>query len=126
MVISLDGLLLPPNIDGTAELFANDTTRRTVSMKLITKLSTAEKWRITVSFPDAALSPEFLADFYDKCAEMRTQSGQIQFVSPYDGEEKLITAKCVERTLPKALNLSFGTFARPKFYTGAGAVFEEV
>lgn len=123
MILNINGLLLPPSIDGKAELTADDTTRRTVSGRLITKLAATEKWRITVAFGDDALTENYMADFYDMCAAMRTHAGQIHFVSPYDGTEKLITAKCVERTLPRAVNICRGAV---QYYTGAGAVFEEV
>lgn len=123
MVTQIDGLRLPPSLDSSAELFNRDTQRRTVSGRLITKLDTTEKWRATVSFETAALSLDFQAAFYGKCLEMRTAAKEIKLISPYDGQEKTITAKCVSRAAPSAFNLYQ---RRPQYYVKAEAVFEEV
>lgn len=123
MVKSIDGLLMPPHISGTAELFNRDNTRRTVSGRLITKLDPVQKWRVIVSFDDDVLSRELQAQFYAKCLSMRAASAPIVFVSPYDGADITITARCVGRNTPKIVNLYKRS---PQFYNGAGAVFEQV
>lgn len=123
MIKEIDGLKLPPSISGGAELFNRDTQRRTVSGRLITKLDSKEKWRVTVSFEAFSLSLDFQAKFYAKCLAMRAQAKTVAFVSPYDGALKLITAKCISRTAPQALNIYKGA---PQIYGGVGAVFEEV
>jgi hypothetical protein len=123
MIKQIDNLKLPPSLSGSTELFNRDTQRRTVSGRLITKLDTTEKWRVTVSFDAVSLSLPFQAEFYNKCLEMRLQAKQIIFVSPYDGAEKTITAKCIGKSIPSPTNLYGG---KPQFYTKIGAVFEEV
>lgn len=123
MITQIDGLRLPSSLGGSAELFNRDVQRRTASGRLITKLDATEKWRLTVSFVNSALSRELQAEFYNKCLSMRRKAGEISFISPYDGEEKTITAKCVRRATPSPFNLYKG---RPEFYVKAGAVFEEV
>lgn len=115
--------MLPPSITGTAELFNRDTTKRTVSGRLITKLDPIQKWRVTVSYDDVSLSLDYQAQFYSKCLDMRMHARPVVFISPYDGSEITITAKCISRNVPSAVNL----YKRaPQFYKGAGAVFEEV
>lgn len=122
MVLQIDDLKLPPSITGAAELFNRDTQRRTVSGRLITKLDPAQKWRVSVSF-DAALDTEYQAAFYAKCLDMRRNARQISFISPYDGTVVAVAAKCISRSVPSAFSL----FKRkPEYYTGAGAVFEQV
>ena len=69
------------------------------------------------------LSLEYQAQFYAKCLAMRTTAKTITFISPYDGTEKTITAKCISRIRPTAVNLYQGA---PQLYKSAGAVFEEV
>lgn len=123
MIKEIDGLKLPPSITGSAELFNRDTQRRTVSSRLITKLDSKEKWRVTVSFETFSLSLAFQSQFYAKCLAMRAQSKSVAFISPYDGTEKVITAKCVSRVAPRPTNIYKGA---PQFYGGVGAVFEEV
>ncbi len=123
MIKSIDGLLLPPSITGTAEQFNRDSQKRTVSGRLITKLDPVQKWRVTVAFDDFALSLDYQAQFYAKCLAMRLSAKTIVFVSPYDGSEVTITAKCISRSTPQPTNLHKRT---PQFYIKAGAVFEEV
>lgn len=123
MIKEIDGLKLPPSVEGTAELMNRDTTRRTVSGRLITKLDPNEKWKVTASFESFSLALEFQKSFYDKCLAMRTTSAEITFISPYDGTEKTIKAKCTQRTAPTALNIYGG---KPQLYSKVGAVFEEV
>ena len=123
MIKSIDGLLLPPSITGSAELFNRDTQKRTVSGRLITKLDPVQKWRVTVSFDDFALSLDYQAQFYAKCLAARLSAKTIVFVSPYDGTEVTISAKCISRSVPEPTNL----YQRiPQFYTRAGAVFEQI
>lgn len=123
MIKEIDGLKLPPSISGGAELFNRDFQKRTVSGRLITKLDSTEKWRVTFSFDIASLALSFQAQFYAKCLVMRSTSKSITFVSPYDGTEKTITVKCVSRAMPQALNIYQ---SKPQLYGGVGAVFEEV
>lgn len=123
MVLQIDDLKLPPSISGSAELFNRDSQKRTVSGRLITKLDTSEKWRLTVSYEESALTLDFQARFYAKCLEMRSGALPVTFISPYDGEEYTVTAKCVSRAAPSAFSLFK---RRPEYYIKAGAVFEEV
>ena len=123
MIKSIDGLLLPPSIEGTPYLSNRDVQRQTVSGRLITKLDPTEKWVVPVSFETVSFSLEFQAAFYAKCLAMRSTAATVVFVSPYDGTEKTITAKCTSRAAPSAFNL----FNRvPQFYKKIGATFQEV
>lgn len=119
----IDTLHVPENIDATAELQNFDTQRRTVSNKLITKLSPYEKWKVTVKFSTEVFSLDFQKSFYEKCLEMRNTSKSITFVSPYSGEDVTITAKCVSRVAPSRLVI---VNRRPVLYKDVEAVFEEV
>ena len=123
MVLQIDNLKLPPSITGAAELFNRDTQRRTVSGRLIAKLDPVQKWRVTVAFDSYALDTAYQAQFYAKCLDMRRNSRAVTFISPYDGSMVTISAKCISRNIPSAFNLSG---RKPEYYTGAGAVFEEV
>lgn len=123
MIVSVDGLKMPAAISGSTELFNNDTQRRTASQRLITKLSPTEKWRVTVEYDTDMMTVEFQAAFYKKCAAMRTKSAAVTFISPYDGEVRTITAKCVSRSTPEA---AYMYKQKPMLYRKVGAVFEEV
>ena len=123
MVKQIGELKLPPDIAGTAELFNDDTSQRTVSGRLVTKLAPTEKWRLTVAFETAALSPELQAAFYAVCVSARTTATTITFISPYDGQIHTATCRCTERNIPAILSLSKGA---PRLYSNIGAVFEEI
>lgn len=123
MVLQIDDLKLPPSLGGTAELINRDTQRQTVSGRLITKLDPVEKWKLTVSFEAIALASAYHAAFYDKCALMRKEAKPVTFISPYDGQEKTVQCKCIERVSPEAVKLYQ---RRPWLYRGAGAVFQEI
>lgn len=123
MVLQIDDLKLPPSLGGTAELINRDTQRQTVSGRLITKLDPVEKWKLTVSFEAIALARAYHAAFYDKCALMRKEAKPVTFISPYDGQEKTVQCKCIERVSPEAVKLYQ---RRPWLYRGAGAVFQEI
>ncbi|MPN07416.1 hypothetical protein SDC9_154686 [bioreactor metagenome] len=123
MVIQIDDLLLPASLECSEELFNRDTTARTVSGRLITKLDPAEKWRVSVLFETDTLALSYQASFYTKCLAMRQTAKNIVFISPYDGTEKTISAKCISRLTPQAVNLYVGA---PQVYSKIGAVFEEI
>ena len=123
MITSVDGLNMPPALTGSAELFSNDTHRRTASQRLITKLSHTEKWRITVEYSEDMLTREFQAKFYEKCEQMRQNSASVSFISPYDGTQRTIKAKCISRSTPEA---AYMYKQKPMLYRKIGAVFEEV
>lgn len=123
MIVSIDGLKMPPSLMGGAELFNSDSQRRTASQRLITKLSSSEKWRITVEYDTDMMTVGLQAEFYRKCIEMRTKSAVVTFISPYDGSEYTITAKCISRTSPEAVYMYK---QKPMLYRKIGAVFEEV
>jgi hypothetical protein len=123
MILQIDDLKLPPSIDETPYLTNRDTQRQTVSGRLITKLDPSEKWVVPVSFETDTLSPEFQAQFYSKCLEMRTEAKQVIFISPYSGEETTITAKCTSRNTPQGINIHQ---RRPQYYSKIGATFQEV
>ena len=123
MVIQIGDLKLPPSIDETPYLTNNDVQKQTVSGRLITKLSATEKWVVPVSFETDTLSLEFQAQFYTQCLSMRSASATVIFISPYDGTEISITAKCISRVAPTALNLYKGI---PQIYKKIGATFQEV
>ena len=123
MILSIDGLALPPHLTCTAEIVNRDVQRQTVSGRLITKYDAAEKWKLSLSLDDVVLETAYQAAFYAKCALMRRTARPVTFLSPYTGE--LITAqcKCIERASPAAAALYQG---RPRFYRKAGAVFQEI
>lgn len=123
MIISIDGLKLPPTADDPPYLINRDVQRQTVSGRLITKLDLVEKWVVPVAFKSVALTLEFQAQFYAKCLSMRSTAAEVVFISPYDGETRTIIAKCISRTAPKPFNVSFRA---PEFYTAAKATFQEV
>lgn len=123
LVKQIDTLKLPPSIDETPYLTNRDTNKQTVSGRLITKLDTAEKWVVPVSFEKDSLTISFQAEFYAKCLEMRQTAKSVTFISPYDGTEITITAKCISRTAPQARNIFMRT---PQLYKKIGATFQEV
>lgn len=123
MILEIDGLKLPPHTGCTAELINRDTQRQTVSGRLITKYDAAEKWKLTLSLDGVTLSTAFQAAFYAKCLELRRTARPITFLSPYTGEEITAQCKCISRDAP-----SIGALVRrrPRYYTKAGAVFQQV
>ncbi len=123
MILDIDGLKLPPHLGCTAELIGSDTQRQTVSGRLITKYDAAEKWKLTLSLDGVVLSTEYQAQFYAKCMELRRTARPVTFVSPYTGETVTALCKCIRRDAPGVGEVLGG---RPRFYTKAGAVFQEV
>lgn len=89
----------------------------------LNELDPVEKWKLTVSFEAIALASAYHAAFYDKCALMRKEAKPVTFISPYDGQEKTVQCKCIERVSPEAVKLYQ---RRPWLYRGAGAVFQEI
>ena len=123
MIKSIDGLNLPPSIESTPYLINRDVQKQAVSGRLITKIDTTEKWVVPISFESISFTLEFQAAFYAKCLSMRQTAATIVFISPYDGTEKTITAKCTSRVAPSAFNL---LNRAPQFYKKIGATFQEV
>ena len=119
----VDGLKLPEDISIQAEKQNFDTTKRTVSGRLITKLAPAEKWKVTVSFEKLTLSLPFQTAFYEKCLAMRNVAAVVEFTNPYTGEQERATMRCVSRTSPTPVQIVRRSV---NLYTNIGAVFEEV
>ena len=63
--MTIDGLKLPKDISIKAEKQNFDTSKRTVSGRLITKLAPVEKWKVTVSFENLTLRLPFQTAFYE-------------------------------------------------------------
>lgn len=125
MIKSIDGLTIPPSVDSVSEQINRDSTTQTVSGRLITELDPNPKWKTTVSFPDLAFGLTWQAQFYQKCLMMRKTAATVVLISPYDGTEKQITARCIEIETPEAAAISRKTKA-PLFYLSVGATFQEV
>lgn len=123
MIVEIDKLKMPPSASSQAELFNNDTHKRTVSNRLITKIGSNQKWRLTVLYDNDTLNMEFQTKFYAKCIILRSIPKEIKFISPYDGQLKSIKAKVTSLNTPTIMGISNGV---PKLYTQIGAVFEEV
>lgn len=121
--MTIDGLKLPEDISIRAEKQNFDTSRRTVSGRLITKLAPAEKWKLTVEFSSLTLSLPLQEAFYSKCLAMRNAAAVVVFTDPYTGTETSATMRCVSRTSPQPLQI---LRRRASFYQNIGAVFEEV
>lgn len=119
----IDGLKLPEDISCTAEKQNFDTSKRTVSGRLITKLAPAEKWKVTVSFENLTLHPSFQAAFYEKCLLMRNVAAVVEFTDPYTGEETSALMCCISKQKPEPMNI---VRRRISLYQNIGAVFEEV
>ena len=123
MILSIDNLTIPETLSGNAELFNTDSLRRTVSMRLIRKSSSAEKWRVTLDYEGRAILPALRLDLYAKCREMRGTPKPVTFISPFDGETYAVTMLCVKPFPPKLIHISQSV---PYFYANCGAVFEEI
>lgn len=119
----IDGLRLPEDISVKAEKQNFDTTRRTVSGRLITKLSPAEKWKLTVSFENLTLSLPLQTAFYEKCLAMRNMAAVVEFTNPYTGELERTMMRCVSKTSPMPVQIIRRSV---NLYRNIGAVFEEV
>ena len=125
MIISIDGLKMPPYVDATPELDNRDAQNQTVSGRLVVELDPNPKWEIPITYEQDALSLELQAAFYAKCFAMRTTPASVTFVAPYDGTETTVTALCVEIPAPEAAAIRRQT-RRPLFYKNARAVFREI
>lgn len=121
--MTIDGLKLPEDISVHAEKQNFDTSRRTVSGRLITKLAPTEKWKITVEFENLTLSLPLQTAFYQKCLEMRNTAAVVEFTNPYTGERERAVMRCVSRTAPTAAQIVRRSI---NLYRDIGAVFEEV
>lgn len=131
MIKSINDLLLPPTIDGSAELFTpNEVLKRTIGGKLITRINldkegnVIEKWKIIVNYETTIFTPELQAKFYNLCTLSKSDPVTITFISPFTNEELSIKAKCTQRQSPKALQI--GINRKPSIYEKAGATFEEI
>lgn len=121
--MKIDGLNLPEDSSIQAEKQNFDTSRRTVSGRLITKLAPAEKWKITVKFENLTLSLPFQTAFYEKCLMMRNTAAVVEFTNPYTGEKERAVMRCVSRTAPTAERVVRRSI---NLYRDIGAIFEEV
>ena len=119
----IGGLKLPTTMAYQIEKQNFDTTRRSVSGRLITKLSPAEKWKININFENETLALDFQKAFYEKCMEMRVTADVVEFTDPYTGEDTIAIMRCVSTEKPSAMNI-----VRRKVgaYRNIGATFEEV
>ena len=122
-MLKIGDLALPETLGFTAELRNNDTQRRTVSQRLITKLSAAEKWRVTISYEDVALSLDLQAQLYNICLAARSNAVAVTFVSPYTNEAVTINAKCTSRAAPARVMIAKGG---PVLYRDVKVVLEQV
>ena len=125
MIKEIDGLKLPPSIDGTPTLRNRDSVKQTVSGRLVTELDPNPKWEVPATFSSFSLNLPLQQAFYEKCFAMRVTAAPVTFVSPYDGSEVTAMMKCTEITAPKALNISRRLKA-PGLYADVKAVFREV
>ena len=121
--MTIDGLKLPKDISIQAEKQNFDTTKRTVSGRLITKLAPAEKWKLTVSFENLTLNLPLQRAFYEKCLSMRNVAATVEFTNPYTGEMERAVMRCVSRTSPEPVQI---VRRNVNLYRNIGAVFEEV
>lgn len=121
--MTIGGLKLPVTTAYKIEKQNFDTTRRTVSGRLITKLSPSEKWKITINFENETLAIDFQKAFYEKSMAMRSAAGVVEFTNPYTGEETFANMRCVSMNSPLAANI---IGRRVGLYHEIGAVFEEV
>lgn len=121
--MTIDGLKLPEDISIRAEKQNFDTTRRTVSGRLITKLAPAEKWKVTVSFENLTLSLPLQAAFYEKCLAMRNVAAVVEFTNPYTGEQERALMRCLAKVSPEPAQI---VRRKVNLYQNIGAVFEEV
>ena len=123
MILQIDTLMIPNTLSGNAEMFNADSRRRTVSGRLITKMSTFEKWRATLFYEGRAIPQDFMKELYRKCREMRRTALPVTFISPYDFMTYTVMMRCTEPFPPKLMHI---VNSRPQFYSNCGAVFEEV
>ena len=121
--MTIGGLKLPVTGAYQIEKQNFDTSRRTVSGRLITKLSPSEKWKISINFENETLSLDLQKAFYTKCMEMRSLSDSVEFTDPYTGEKTVAIMRCVSVNKPSAMNV---VGRKITLYHGIGAVFEEV
>lgn len=122
-MMRIDGLRLPEDVSIAAEKQNFDTSKRSVSGRLITKLAPAEKWRLVISFENLTLNLSLQAAFYEKCMQMRNVAAAVEFTNPYTGEMETAIMRCVARTRPEPAHIVKG---RVSMYKKIGAVFEEV
>jgi len=122
MIISIGGLVIPETLSGNVEQFNKDSRRRTVSERLIIKLSPKQVWRATLNYEGRAIPSEYRVDLYNKCRAMRNVAEPVVFVSPYDGLIYSVDMFCTEPFPPKLVHIVNNI---PVAYASCGAVFEE-
>lgn len=121
--MTIGGLKLPLTTAFHVEKQNFDTTKRSVSGRLITKLSPSEKWKISIEFENETLALDFQKAFYEKCMEMRVSADTVEFTDPYTGADTIAIMKCVSMKSPSALSI---IGKRVGLYHHIGATFEEV
>ena len=121
MILIIDGLEIPKTVHSYAEPFNADVRWRTVSMRLITKSSMAEKWRVTLGFGGNVLRPQMRSALYERLTKMRKTPAPVSFISPEDGITRHVSMKCIQRLTPRLAHKAF-----PDLYLNCGAVLEEV
>lgn len=123
VIKSIGELNIPPTLSGNAEIFNSDSIRRTVSMRMIKKISSVQKWRVTLNYEGRAINPEYQHKLYDKINSMRTIPETIIFENPQTGE--IVSAKMLYTEAFSPIIVSHDN-TNPKFYSNSGAVFEEI
>ena len=122
MILKIDDLIIPETLSGNIERFNADIDVRTVSMRLIRKMSINEKWRATLNYEGRTMPIEYLRALYAKCKDMRKNPKPVTFISPYDSLQYTVSMFCTQPFPPKLLHIYQGT---PMWYSNIGAVFEE-
>jgi hypothetical protein len=123
VIVSIGGLQIPDTLSGNVESFNADSRRRAISGKLISKLAPWEKWRATLNYEGRAVLREFRIALYTQARSMRSAAAPVTFVSPEDGATYVVDMLCIQRFPAKVASILDHT---PEFFTGCGAVFEEV
>ena len=123
VIISIGGLQIPETLSGNVEPFNADSVRRANSGDLIVKLSPWEKWRATLNYENRAVPTAFRLALYAQATSMRTTAAPVTFISGEDDQTYTVDMLCLQRfPLKVALIRDYA----PEFFTGAGAVFEEI
>lgn len=123
VIKSIGGLEIPPTLSGNAEKFNADSTRRTVSMRMITKFSPTEKWRVTLDYEDRAITLDSQRKLYAKINSMRKSPEIIVFEDPETGDVLYLKMRTTQSFSPR---ITTHNRNKPTLYTNAGAVFEEI
>lgn len=123
MIKSINGLELPASKNSTAEYLPITVSKRAVDGTLITKWS-YEKWRLTYQIPEGAVMDlAYQAQIYATCLGAQLSAVPVVFVSPYDGQEHTVQARCTEIGTP---DISVMLANNPAGYGAVSFTFEEI